>query len=81
MEFTNPNLNTRGVGSVIKVKQQSLPCFLLVGCEVEILGVRPSYCREYFSVPTDKHFADAINDALESLGYVGRLLQCGVSPH
>ncbi|XP_063258215.1 glycerophosphocholine cholinephosphodiesterase ENPP6 [Prinia subflava] len=37
------------------------------GCEVEILGVRPSYCREYFSVPTDKNFADAISDALESL--------------
>ncbi|NXM09579.1 ENPP6 phosphodiesterase, partial [Tyrannus savana] len=37
------------------------------GCEVEILGVRPSYCREYFSVPTDKNFADAIIDALESL--------------
>ncbi|XP_029815290.1 ectonucleotide pyrophosphatase/phosphodiesterase family member 6 [Manacus vitellinus] len=37
------------------------------GCEVEILGVRPSYCREYFSVPTDKNFADAISDALETL--------------
>ncbi|XP_057276285.1 glycerophosphocholine cholinephosphodiesterase ENPP6 isoform X2 [Pezoporus wallicus] len=40
---------------------------LMTGCEVEILGVRPSYCREYFSVPTDKNFADAISDALESL--------------
>ncbi|KAJ7404764.1 Ectonucleotide pyrophosphatase/phosphodiesterase family member 6 [Pitangus sulphuratus] len=49
------------------------------GCEVEILGVRPSYCREYFSVPTDKNFADAIIDALESLWYVTRFLQCGVS--
>uniref|UniRef100_A0A8V0XX18 glycerophosphocholine cholinephosphodiesterase n=1 Tax=Gallus gallus TaxID=9031 RepID=A0A8V0XX18_CHICK len=37
------------------------------GCEVEILGVRPSYCREYFSVPTDQNFADAISDALEAL--------------
>ncbi|KAI1238357.1 hypothetical protein IHE44_0013082 [Lamprotornis superbus] len=45
------------------------------GCEVEILGVRPSYCREYFSVPTDKNFADAISDALESLWYVTRFLQ------
>ncbi|XP_030803352.1 ectonucleotide pyrophosphatase/phosphodiesterase family member 6 isoform X2 [Camarhynchus parvulus] len=40
---------------------------LMTGCEVEILGVRPSYCREYFSVPTDRNFADAISDALESL--------------
>ncbi|NXV40475.1 ENPP6 phosphodiesterase, partial [Uria aalge] len=60
-------LGPHGVGSVVKVKQQSLPRFSLVGCEVEILGVRPSYCREYFSVPTDKNFADAISDALESL--------------
>lgn len=74
-----PELGPHGVGSVIKVKQQSLPYFSLVGCEVEILGVRPSYCREYFSVPTDKNFADAISDALESLRYVTRLLRCGVS--
>lgn len=74
-----PELGPHGVGSVIKVKQQSSPYFLLIGCEVEILGVRPSYCREYFSVPTDKNFADAISDALESLRYVTRLLRCGVS--
>lgn len=74
-----PELGPHSVGSVIKVKQQNLPHFLLVGCEVEILGVRPSYCREYFSVPTDKNFADAISDALESLWYVTRLLQCRVS--
>ncbi|XP_006026665.1 ectonucleotide pyrophosphatase/phosphodiesterase family member 6 [Alligator sinensis] len=37
------------------------------GCEVEILGVRPSYCQPYFSVPSDANFADAIRDSLESL--------------
>ncbi|EMP40860.1 glycerophosphocholine cholinephosphodiesterase ENPP6 isoform X1 [Chelonia mydas] len=37
------------------------------GCEVEILGVRPSFCRPYFSVPTDSNFSDAVSDALESL--------------
>uniref|UniRef100_A0A7M4FNY0 glycerophosphocholine cholinephosphodiesterase n=1 Tax=Crocodylus porosus TaxID=8502 RepID=A0A7M4FNY0_CROPO len=37
------------------------------GCEVEILGVRPSYCQPYFSVPSDANFADAIHDSLESL--------------
>lgn len=72
-------LGPHSVGSVvIKVKCQSLPRFSLVGCEVEILGVRPSYCREYFSVPSDKNFADAINDALESLRYITRLLWGGV---
>jgi len=74
-----PELGPQGVGSVIRVKQRISPRFSLVGCEVEILGVRPSYCREYFSVPTDKNFADAISDALESLRYVTELLQCGVS--
>lgn len=62
-----PELGPHCVGSVIKIKLQRLPHFSLIGCEVEILGVRPSYCREYFSIPTDKNFADAISDALESL--------------
>lgn len=59
----------------MKVKLQNLPHFSFVGCEVEILGVRPSYCREYFSVPTDQNFADAISDALEALRYVIKILQ------
>nr|XP_010951660.2 glycerophosphocholine cholinephosphodiesterase ENPP6 [Camelus bactrianus] len=34
------------------------------GCEVEILGVRPTYCLEYKNVPTDINFASAVSDAL-----------------
>ncbi|XP_008769481.1 glycerophosphocholine cholinephosphodiesterase ENPP6 isoform X1 [Rattus norvegicus] len=37
------------------------------GCEVEILGVRPTYCLEYKNVPTDINFANAVSDALDSL--------------
>ncbi|XP_036022730.1 glycerophosphocholine cholinephosphodiesterase ENPP6 isoform X1 [Onychomys torridus] len=37
------------------------------GCEVEILGVRPTYCLEYKTVPTDINFADAVSGALDSL--------------
>uniref|UniRef100_A0A8D0L9Q5 glycerophosphocholine cholinephosphodiesterase n=1 Tax=Sphenodon punctatus TaxID=8508 RepID=A0A8D0L9Q5_SPHPU len=37
------------------------------GCEVEILGVRPTHCLPYYSVPTDANFADAVNNAIESL--------------
>ncbi|XP_044537597.1 glycerophosphocholine cholinephosphodiesterase ENPP6 [Gracilinanus agilis] len=37
------------------------------GCEVEILGVRPSYCLEYKNVPTDTDFANAVSNALTSL--------------
>lgn len=70
-------LGPHTVGSVMKV--QNLAHFSFVGCEVEILGVRPSYCREYFSVPTDKNFADAISDALESFRYVIKTQQCCVS--
>lgn len=43
------------------------PYFFLVGCEVEILGVRPTYCLEYKNVPTDINFANAVSDALDSL--------------
>uniref|UniRef100_A0A8C6ZW46 glycerophosphocholine cholinephosphodiesterase n=1 Tax=Nothoprocta perdicaria TaxID=30464 RepID=A0A8C6ZW46_NOTPE len=48
-------------------EKKNVSMYYWPGCEVEILGVRPSYCREYFSVPTDKNFAEAISDALESL--------------
>ncbi|XP_054108713.2 glycerophosphocholine cholinephosphodiesterase ENPP6 isoform X3 [Callithrix jacchus] len=40
---------------------------LMTGCEVEILGIRPTYCLEYKNVPTDINFANAISDALDSL--------------
>ncbi|XP_006882340.1 PREDICTED: ectonucleotide pyrophosphatase/phosphodiesterase family member 6 [Elephantulus edwardii] len=36
------------------------------GCEVEILGIRPTYCIEYKDVPTDMNFTNAIRDALTS---------------
>ncbi|XP_070264253.1 glycerophosphocholine cholinephosphodiesterase ENPP6 isoform X2 [Myotis yumanensis] len=36
------------------------------GCEVEILSVRPTYCLEYKSSPTDINFANAVSDALDS---------------
>nr|XP_060634630.1 glycerophosphocholine cholinephosphodiesterase ENPP6 [Anolis sagrei ordinatus] len=37
------------------------------GCEVEILGHRPTYCLPYYSVPTDADFSNAVNSAVESL--------------
>ncbi|KAM8939443.1 glycerophosphocholine cholinephosphodiesterase ENPP6 [Pelodytes ibericus] len=37
------------------------------GCEVEILGVRPNYCREYYNNPSDANFTKAVYDALQSL--------------
>ncbi|KAM5193226.1 glycerophosphocholine cholinephosphodiesterase ENPP6 isoform 1-T1 [Mantella aurantiaca] len=37
------------------------------GCEVEILGIRPKYCREYYNFPSDANFTRAVNDALQSL--------------
>lgn len=37
------------------------------GCEVEILGVRPNYCREYYNSPSDANFTRAVNDAVETL--------------
>ncbi|XP_073498873.1 glycerophosphocholine cholinephosphodiesterase ENPP6 isoform X1 [Phyllobates terribilis] len=37
------------------------------GCEVEILGVRPNYCREYYNFPSDANFTKAVNDAVQTL--------------
>ncbi|XP_063316070.1 glycerophosphocholine cholinephosphodiesterase ENPP6 [Pelobates fuscus] len=37
------------------------------GCEVEILGVKPSYCREYYDNPSDVNFMKAVSDALQFL--------------
>ncbi|XP_006630158.3 glycerophosphocholine cholinephosphodiesterase ENPP6 [Lepisosteus oculatus] len=37
------------------------------GCEVEILGVRPEYCREYFYSPSESNLTQAIDSALETL--------------
>ncbi|KAG8134720.1 putative Ectonucleotide pyrophosphatase-phosphodiesterase family member 6 protein, partial [Naja naja] len=38
-----------------------------IGCEVEILGIRPNYCIPYENVPTDANFSNAVNNAIESL--------------
>ncbi|CAI5784035.1 glycerophosphocholine cholinephosphodiesterase ENPP6 [Podarcis lilfordi] len=37
------------------------------GCEVEILGIRPTYCLPYYSVPTDGNFSNAVYSAIELL--------------
>ncbi|KAM7417034.1 hypothetical protein PAMA_016918 [Pampus argenteus] len=37
------------------------------GCEVEILGIRPSFCEEYVYNPSDKNFTDSIENALTVL--------------
>ncbi|XP_066488316.1 glycerophosphocholine cholinephosphodiesterase ENPP6 [Tiliqua scincoides] len=37
------------------------------GCEVEILGIRPTFCQPYFSVPTDANFSNAVDNAIEFL--------------
>ncbi|XP_044153377.1 glycerophosphocholine cholinephosphodiesterase ENPP6 [Bufo gargarizans] len=37
------------------------------GCEVEILGVRANYCREYYNFPSDANFTKAVNDAVQTL--------------
>lgn len=50
----------------ITEESNHLPSFSFPGCEVEILGVRPTYCLEYKNVPTDINFANAVSDALDS---------------
>uniref|UniRef100_A0A3B1KL74 glycerophosphocholine cholinephosphodiesterase n=1 Tax=Astyanax mexicanus TaxID=7994 RepID=A0A3B1KL74_ASTMX len=37
------------------------------GCEVEILGVRPSFCEEYVYNPSEKNLTDSIENALNVL--------------
>ncbi|KAJ7326775.1 hypothetical protein JRQ81_016534 [Phrynocephalus forsythii] len=37
------------------------------GCEVEILGIRPTRCIPYYSVPTDANFSQAVNNAIHVL--------------
>ncbi|KAM9329502.1 glycerophosphocholine cholinephosphodiesterase ENPP6 [Gastrophryne carolinensis] len=37
------------------------------GCESEILGIRPKYCREYYDFPSDANFSRAMDDAVQSL--------------
>ncbi|ELK08827.1 Ectonucleotide pyrophosphatase/phosphodiesterase family member 6 [Pteropus alecto] len=51
--------------TLIKAKRK-VYMYYWPGCEVEILGVRPTYCLEYKNVPTDINFANAVSDALDS---------------
>ncbi|XP_075904168.1 glycerophosphocholine cholinephosphodiesterase ENPP6 [Nelusetta ayraudi] len=37
------------------------------GCEVEILGVRPSFCEKYFYNPSERNLTDAVINALQVL--------------
>lgn len=37
------------------------------GCEVKILGVRPSFCEEYVYNPSEKNLTDSIVNALNVL--------------
>ncbi|XP_071751592.2 glycerophosphocholine cholinephosphodiesterase ENPP6 [Centroberyx gerrardi] len=37
------------------------------GCEVQILGVRPSFCQEYVYNPSEKNLTDSIENALNAL--------------
>ncbi|KAJ8383096.1 hypothetical protein SKAU_G00038740 [Synaphobranchus kaupii] len=37
------------------------------GCEVDILGVRPTHCEEYVYNPSEKNFTDSIEKAINSL--------------
>lgn len=39
------------------------------GCEVTILGVRPSFCEEYVYNPSEKNLTDAMENALDVLKY------------
>ncbi|XP_034036831.1 glycerophosphocholine cholinephosphodiesterase ENPP6 [Thalassophryne amazonica] len=37
------------------------------GCEVEILGVRSTFCEEYIDSPSEKNLTDAIENAISAL--------------
>uniref|UniRef100_H2N277 glycerophosphocholine cholinephosphodiesterase n=1 Tax=Oryzias latipes TaxID=8090 RepID=H2N277_ORYLA len=37
------------------------------GCEVEILGVRPAFCKEYIYNPTEENLSESITQALDVL--------------
>ena len=50
------------------------------GCEVEIRGVRPTYCRAYRSTPDMDDFRKAVTSSLQKLTFqeadvAGRWLQ------
>ncbi|XP_038661625.1 glycerophosphocholine cholinephosphodiesterase ENPP6 [Scyliorhinus canicula] len=47
--------------------KRSVYMYYWPGCEVEIRGVRPTYCRDYYSYPSDKDFTTAVSDAIDVL--------------
>ncbi|XP_078071224.1 glycerophosphocholine cholinephosphodiesterase ENPP6 [Mustelus asterias] len=47
------------------------------GCEVEIRGVKPTYCRNYYYYPSDRNFTTAALDAIEALSQ-GKAEMAGV---
>lgn len=51
----------------MRKEQKKVSMYYWPGCEVEILGVRPNYCREYYNTPSDANFLIAVNDAVQSL--------------
>ncbi|KAJ3588193.1 hypothetical protein NHX12_011787, partial [Muraenolepis orangiensis] len=48
-------------------KGKNVHMYYWSGCEVEILGVRPSFCEEYVYNPSLKNFTDSIEKALNAL--------------
>uniref|UniRef100_A0A8C4Z6M5 glycerophosphocholine cholinephosphodiesterase n=1 Tax=Gadus morhua TaxID=8049 RepID=A0A8C4Z6M5_GADMO len=48
-------------------KGKNVAMYYWPGCEVEILGVRPSFCEEYVYNPSLKNLTDSIEDALDNL--------------
>ncbi|KAK0131290.1 Ectonucleotide pyrophosphatase/phosphodiesterase family member 6 [Merluccius polli] len=48
-------------------KKGNVRMYYWPGCEVEILGVRPSFCEEYVYNPSVKNLTDSIENALDSL--------------
>ncbi|XP_064418375.1 glycerophosphocholine cholinephosphodiesterase ENPP6 [Latimeria chalumnae] len=48
-------------------KKKNVNMYYWPGCEVEILHVRPRYCRPYYYTPSDADFTTAVSDAINSL--------------
>ena len=46
------------------------------GCEVEILGVRPSLCEPYIPNASERNLTDAMERALDALEYYVLLSWC-----
>ncbi|XP_028657958.1 glycerophosphocholine cholinephosphodiesterase ENPP6 isoform X1 [Erpetoichthys calabaricus] len=53
----------------VTMEKKKRPVFMYYwpGCEVEILKVKPTFCKEYYNYPSDKDFSTAIDKAIEVL--------------